>query len=54
MPGKRDKRIYVTSPFHSIFNLEQWDAMTDWLIAQQVQFRRAIKAVGGLETVAHQ
>jgi hypothetical protein len=45
-------RVYVTSPFDGVANVDQWPAMIDWLIDQHVRFKRAIQAVGGLGSLA--
>lgn len=49
MTGALATRVYVTSPFGSVANVDEWHAMIDWLIDQHVRFKRAIQAVGGLD-----
>jgi hypothetical protein len=50
MTDRLAARVYVTSPFDSVTDIEQWPAMSDWLIDQHVRFKRAVQAVGGLES----
>ncbi len=50
MSGRKDTRVYVTSPFEVVDDRDQWPAMMDWLIDAHVRFRRAIRMVGGLDT----
>jgi Domain of unknown function (DUF4268) len=52
MTGRQVSRVYVTSPFESVTDVDQWPAMIDWLIGQHARFRRAIEAVGGLGSLA--
>lgn len=48
MAGRKAARVYVTSPFDDIADVDQWPAMIDWLLDQHVRFRRAIQAIGDL------
>lgn len=48
----KSARVYVTSTFESVEEVDQWPAMMDWLMDQHVRFRRAIQAVGGLGSLA--
>jgi hypothetical protein len=48
----KSARVYVTSPFDSVEEVDQWPAMMDWLMDQHVRFKRAIQAVGGLGFLA--
>ena len=50
MGGSKAARVFVTSPFDSVTDIDQRPAMIDWLIDQHVRFKRAIQAVGGLES----
>jgi hypothetical protein len=43
--------MYVASPFDSVADVDQWPAMIDWMIDQHVRFKRAVQAVGGLESL---
>jgi hypothetical protein len=52
MAGKQIARVYVSSPFDSVADVDQWPAMMDWLMDQHVRFKRAIQAVGGLGSLA--
>ena len=52
MAGRKAARVYVTSPFDDVADVDQWSAMMDWLLDQQVRFRRAIQAFGGLGSLA--
>jgi hypothetical protein len=52
MAGKKAARVYVTSPFEDVDDVDQWPAMIDWLLDQHARFRRAIQAVGGLGSLA--
>jgi hypothetical protein len=49
MPGKKDTRLYIWSPFGSVDDRDEWPAMMDWLIDGHVRFRRAIQVVGDLD-----
>jgi hypothetical protein len=40
-------RVYVTSPYDSVADIDQWPAMIDWLMDQHVRFKRAIRAIRG-------
>lgn len=46
---KAARVVVVSEDFKDVADEEQWPAMADWLIDQQVRFRAAIDAVGGLE-----
>ncbi|MCX5044082.1 DUF4268 domain-containing protein [Aldersonia sp. NBC_00410] len=48
MPGRKASRVSVTSAFNDVADVDQWPAMLDWLLDQNVRFRRAIEAVGGI------
>ncbi len=48
MTGRKGTRVYVTSPFDNVEDVEQWPAMVDWLLDHHARLRRAIHAVGGL------
>ncbi len=48
MTGKKGTRVYVTSPFGDVEDVDQWPAMIDWLLDQHARFRGAIEAIGGL------
>lgn len=52
MTGTQSARVYVASPFSSINDIDQWLAMMNWLMDQHVRFKRAIQAVGGLDSLA--
>jgi Domain of unknown function (DUF4268) len=52
MTGRQAARVYVSSPFESVADVDQWPAIIDWLIDQHVRFKRAIQAVGGLGPLA--
>jgi hypothetical protein len=52
MTGKQIARVYVTSPFDGVKDIDQWPAMMDWLMDQHARFKRAIQAVGGLGSLA--
>jgi hypothetical protein len=49
MPGRKDTRVYVVSPFVGIDDRHLWPAMMDWLIQQHYRFRQALHAVGGVQ-----
>jgi Domain of unknown function (DUF4268) len=52
MAGRKAARVYVTSQFDDVADVDEWPVMVDWLLDQQVRFRRAIQAVGGLGSPA--
>jgi Domain of unknown function (DUF4268) len=53
MASRKAARVYVTSRFDDLAEVDQWPAMIDWLLDQHVRFRRAVPAVGGLEPPAN-
>ena len=53
MAGRKATRVYVTSPFDDVVNIEQWPVMLDWLLDQHMRFRQALEAVGGLGSLAY-
>jgi hypothetical protein len=48
MPGRKAARVIVASGYTDLAAEEDWPAMTEWLIEQQVRFRAALDAVGGI------
>lgn len=46
MAGRKAARVYSTSSFDSVMNVDQWPVMIDWLMDQHARFRRAVQAVG--------
>ncbi|MDH6291885.1 hypothetical protein M2275_006824 [Rhodococcus opacus] len=48
MSGRKGARIVVTSTFDDLSATERWPEMIAWLIEQQIRFREALTAVGGV------
>lgn len=48
MAGRKGARIVVTSEFDDIAMTERWPEMVSWLVEQQIRFREALAAVGGI------
>lgn len=46
-PGRKGAAIFVTSPFPSVDEVDQWPAMIDWIVEWLGRLRRAFEAVGG-------
>jgi Domain of unknown function (DUF4268) len=51
MTNRKGTRVYVTSPFGDVADVDQWPAMVDWLLNWHGRLRRAVEAVGGLRTL---
>jgi hypothetical protein len=51
MSGRKGARIVVTSTFDDLSATERWPEMIAWLIEQQIRFRRALTAVGGVDAL---
>jgi hypothetical protein len=54
MAGRKGTRVYVTSPFGDVEDVDQWPVMIDWLLDQHARLRRAIQAVRGLDRLTDQ
>lgn len=48
MTDRKAARVYITSPFDDVANVERWPAMIDWLLDRHARLRQAVQAVGGL------
>jgi hypothetical protein len=48
MAGRKGTRVYVTSSFGDVEDVDHWPAMIEWLLDQHARFRGAIEAIGGL------
>jgi len=48
MAGRKGARIVVTSEFDDNAMTERWPEMVSWLVEQQIRFREALAAVGGI------